>query len=663
MSYGGGYDSYGGGRDGGYGNGGGYDNYGSRGGGGGGGYDRYDNRGGGGGSGGYGNGGGGSYGGGGGGYNDGGYGGGGGGYGGGGGGGGNWGGGGGGGDWGGGGGGDRMSNLGQDLKDLNWNQDMYKSLPEFVKDFYMEHPDVQNRSDADVQAFRAKREITISSEGGKPAPKPCQTFDEASFPDYVLSCIKQQGYAAPTPIQAQSWPIALSGRDVIGVAETGSGKTCAYLLPAIVHINAQPYLEKGDGPIVLVLAPTRELAVQIREECQKFGSSSRIKNTCVYGGAPKGPQLRDLENGCEIVIATPGRLIDFLGQNKTNLKRVTYLVLDEADRMLDMGFEPQLRKIIGQIRPDRQTLMFTATWPKDVVSISREFLKEDPVQVNIGTLDLKANKNIVQTVVICEEGGKSRILYDYLDKLRKDSPDEFPRTLIFVETKRGCDSICGDLNYDKFRSIAVHGDKSQGERDSALRDFKQGRCPIMVATDVAARGLGMYSVYCISFVVRTNTLVDWLVSSSMPDWGSVHFSWPRWCRQPDDVQLCAGGLLLLWGGMREGSVTRGHLSCLLDVLFSFGQLLSLSIMTMAMITATAMMMKASICFQALLHEVLSLRRSVELALFFCKKESEPLSGIGLCILFVCIHMFTSIAFPLSLSLSAVPVIIASFSFS
>jgi len=167
--------------------------------------------------------------------------------------------------------------------------------------------------------------------------------------------------------------MALSGRDVVGIAETGSGKTIAFCLPAIVHINAQALLSPGDGPIVLILAPTRELAVQIQQECTKFGKSSRIRNTCVYGGVPRGGQIRDLARGVEICIATPGRLIDMLESGKTNLKRVTYLVLDEADRMLDMGFEPQIRKIVDQIRPDRQTLMWSATWPKTSSRLSERF--------------------------------------------------------------------------------------------------------------------------------------------------------------------------------------------------------------------------------------------------------------------------------------------------
>jgi ATP-dependent RNA helicase DDX5/DBP2 len=191
---------------------------------------------------------------------------------------------------------------------------------------------------------------------------------------------------------------------MIGVASTGSGKTLGFLLPSIVHINAQPSLQRGDGPIVLVLAPTRELAVQIKGEADKFGSSSSIRNTCVYGGAPRGQQARDLRDGVEIIIATPGRLIDFLESGTTNFKRVTCLILDEADRMLDMGFEPQIRKIVGQIRPDRQTMLWSATWPKEVQKLARDLCAQEPVQINVGNVTgrLKANERIVR-------GGCSRL--------------------------------------------------------------------------------------------------------------------------------------------------------------------------------------------------------------------------------------------------------------
>merc|ERR1712054_497144 len=196
-----------------------------------------------------------------------------------------------------------------------------------------------------AKEWRAQHDLSVEGNG---IPKPCLTFEEASMPDYVLNEITACGFEKPTPIQSQGWPMALQGRDMIGISATGSGKTLAFILPAMVHINAQDYLEPGDGPIVLVLAPTRELAIQIQEEASKFGHSSRIKSTCVYGGVPRGPQIRDLRNGVEIVIATPGRLIDMLECGATNLQRVTYLVLDEADRMLDMGFEDQMRKIVSQ---------------------------------------------------------------------------------------------------------------------------------------------------------------------------------------------------------------------------------------------------------------------------------------------------------------------------
>jgi len=206
--------------------------------------------------------------------------------------------------------------LGSNLRSINWNQ---VSLIKFEKDFYQEHPAVSSMSEREADSIRESKSITIVS--GDNVPKPVRNFEEASFPDYVLEEISRVGFREPTPIQVQGWPIALSGRDMVGIAETGSGKTLAFLLPSIVHINAQPYLSKGDGPIVLVMAPTRELAIQTKEESSRFGKSSKIKNTCVYGGAPKREQANDLSEGVEIVIATPGRLIDFLDSGATNLKR------------------------------------------------------------------------------------------------------------------------------------------------------------------------------------------------------------------------------------------------------------------------------------------------------------------------------------------------------
>uniref|UniRef100_A0A668A280 RNA helicase n=1 Tax=Myripristis murdjan TaxID=586833 RepID=A0A668A280_9TELE len=355
-------------------------------------------------------------------------------------------------------------------------------LPKFQKNFYQEHPDVTQ-----VEQYRRSKEVTVK---GRDCPKPIVKFHEATFPSYVMDVIVKQNWTEPTPIQSQGWPLALSGKDMVGIAQTGSGKTLAYLLPAIVHIQHQPFLEHGDGPICLVLAPTRELAQQVQQVAAEYGRASRLKSTCIYGGAPKGPQIRDLERGVEICIATPGRLIDFLECGKTNLRRCTYLVLDEADRMLDMGFEPQIRKIVDQIRPDRQTLMWSATWPKEVRQLAEDFLK-DYVQINIGALQLSANHNILQIVDVCNDMEKEDKLIRLLEEIMSEKEN---KTIIFVETKRRCDELTRRMRRDGWPAMGIHGDKSQQERDWVLNEFKYGKAPILIATDVASRGLDVEDV-------------------------------------------------------------------------------------------------------------------------------------------------------------------------
>ena len=389
----------------------------------------------------------------------------------------------------GGGGGSLGASLNENIR---WSE---LSLPKFDKDFYIrlgyEHPTVTARSNEEVAEYRRRHELKVSPENE--CPKPVTRFDESPFPDYVIETIKKAGFKDPTPIQAQGWPMALSGKDMVGIASTGSGKTLAYLLPAIVHINAQEPLKHGDGPVVLIMAPTRELAVQIKAECDLFGSSSKIRNTCLYGGVSKGGQARDLERGVEIVIATPGRLIDFLESGKTNLRRITYLVLDEADRMLDMGFEPAMRQIVSQIRPDRQTLCWSATWPKEVQAVARDFCS-NPIQVFVGSLEVKASHHVVQIIEIIDEYKKQETLLRHMKNIAQGT-----RVIIFCETKRGCEEVRHILRNENFSAAAIHGDKEQRERDLALSDFKSGRVPILVATDVASRGL---DVKDIKFVIN-----------------------------------------------------------------------------------------------------------------------------------------------------------------
>eukprot|EP00095_Tigriopus_kingsejongensis_P006831 snap_masked-scaffold82_size396747-processed-gene-2.7 protein:Tk06831 transcript:snap_masked-scaffold82_size396747-processed-gene-2.7-mRNA-1 annotation:"hypothetical protein DAPPUDRAFT_213150" len=389
-----------------------------------------------------------------------------------------------------GGGGMKNKQPGEGLRRIKWDE--YNLVP-FEKHFYNPHANLANADATTVEEYRKTREISIIK--GSNLPNPITNFFEAGFPEYVMKEVERQGFTTPTAIQSQGWPIALSGFNMVGIAMTGSGKTLGYLLPGIIHVNHQPYLERGDGPIVLVLAPTRELAQQIQEVCTEFGRSSKIRNTCVFGGAPKGPQLRDLENGCEVVIATPGRLIDFLEMGKTNLRRTTYLVLDEADRMLDMGFEPQIRKIIEQIRPDRQVLMWSATWPKEVRRLAEDFL-QDYVQINIGALTLHANHNILQIVDVCEDYQKEEKLARLLDEIGSEPHNKI---LIFVETKRKADELTRLMRKDGYPAMCIHGDKQQKERDWVLSEFKHGATTILVATDVAARGL---DVEDIKFVIN-----------------------------------------------------------------------------------------------------------------------------------------------------------------
>jgi len=347
------------------------------------------------------------------------------------------------------------------------------------------------RDERQVDEFRLRHEINVfKNSSGRSINRPIETFNEACFPSYILKELANAGFSKPTPIQSQGWPMAMSGNDVIGIAKTGSGKTLGFLLPAIVHINAQPLLKPKDGPIVLVLAPTRELAIQIKGEADKFGYTSSIKNTCVYGGAPKRDQEWHLRNGVEILIATPGRLMDFLEKQTTNLRRVTYLVLDEADRMLDMGFEPQIRKILSQVRPDRQTLLWSATWPQDgqVQRLTHEFLS-DPIRVTVGSEELSANKDVKQIIqIVNNKWDKEERLNELLRQHAQD------KMLIFSNTKRMCGDLAWQLKNMGYQTAAIHGDKKQEDREWVLEQFRKGKIQIMVATDVASRGLDIKGV-------------------------------------------------------------------------------------------------------------------------------------------------------------------------
>mmetsp|Transcript_26840 Transcript_26840/g.83013 ORF Transcript_26840/g.83013 Transcript_26840/m.83013 type:complete len:571 (-) Transcript_26840:194-1906(-) len=334
-------------------------------------------------------------------------------------------------------------------------------------------------SEKEAEEWRAKHTITIF---GEDCPAPMTSFAQLpdKIPTSVHAAFTRQKFTAPTAIQAQAWPILGQCRDMVGIAKTGSGKTLAFMVPALAHIESQPPLERGDGPMCLVLAPTRELAQQIEEETRKV-LPAHLKSACIFGGSPKGPQLMQLSQGCHILIATPGRLIDFLQIRKTNLLRVTYLVLDEADRMLDMGFEPQVRAICSQIRPDRQTLMFSATWPKEIQEMAAKF-QRDFIRINVGSTELVANTDVTQHFVWTTE-------YEKFGELRKLLL-KFPRkrVLVFAKMKRTTEQLERQLRGIGANAMSLHGDKEQRQREFILSKFKKEPM-VLIATDVAARGL------------------------------------------------------------------------------------------------------------------------------------------------------------------------------
>ncbi|RRT86115.1 hypothetical protein B296_00000734 [Ensete ventricosum] len=355
----------------------------------------------------------------------------------------------------------------------------------FNKDFYEEKPSISGMSDQEVTEHRKSLAIRVS---GFDVPKPIKLFEDCGFPTALMGAITKQGYEKPTTIQCQALPIVLSGRDIIGIAKTGSGKTAAFVLPMIVHIMDQPELDKGEGPIGVICAPTRELAHQIFIETKKFAKPYGICVAAVYGGVSKLDQFKELKAGCEIIVATPGRLIDLLKMKAVTMVRATYLVLDEADRMFDLGFEPQIRSIVGQIRPDRQTLLFSATMPYKVERLAREILS-DPSRVTVGEVGM-ANEDITQVVnVIPSDAEKMPWLLERLPGMVDDGD-----VLVFASKKTTVDEIEGQLIQKGFKVAALHGDKDQASRMDILQKFKSGIYHVLVATDVAARGLDIKSI-------------------------------------------------------------------------------------------------------------------------------------------------------------------------
>ncbi|KAJ1309065.1 hypothetical protein OPQ81_004744 [Rhizoctonia solani] len=377
----------------------------------------------------------------------------------------------------------------------------------FRKAFYHPPPDVAAMTDDEADLLRLSLDgIKIR---GVDCPKPVTKWSHCGLPSSCLDVIKRLGYNGPTSIQSQAIPAIMSGRDVIGVAKTGSGKTIAFLLPLFRHIKDQRPLETMEGPIAIVMTPTRELAVQIHRECKPFLKVLNLRAVCAYGGSPIKDQIAEMKKGCEIIVCTPGRMIDLLTANSgrvTNLRRVTYLVLDEADRMFDMGFEPQVMKIVNNIRPDRQTVLFSATFPKQMDGLARKILRK-PLEITVGGRSVVAAE-IDQIVEVRTEESKFNRLLEILGQTYNE--DSEARTLIFVDRQEAADNLLRELMRKGYVCMSLHGGKDQVDRDATIADFKAGVVPIVIATSVAARGLDVKQLKLVINYDAPNHMEDYV---------------------------------------------------------------------------------------------------------------------------------------------------------
>jgi ATP-dependent RNA helicase RhlE len=312
------------------------------------------------------------------------------------------------------------------------------------------------------------------------------SFDELGLIEPILRALRDEKHEKPTPIQAESIPALLDGRDLLGSAQTGTGKTAAFTLPILQRLAKSGVVSKKRSPRALILTPTRELADQIHRSIRAYGRYLKISHTVVYGGVGIGPQARNLSRGVDILVATPGRLLDLMNQGLVYLDNVEFFTLDKADRMLDMGFIIDIKKIIAEIPKERQTLFFSATMPSGVQQLIRTLLN-DPVQVKINPTATTAEK-VSQKVLFVDRSDKDALLFALLENKEKN------RVLVFTRTKHKANNIAQKLNRNKVRAEAIHGNKSQVARMKALKNFTDGRARVLVATDVASRGIDIKGV-------------------------------------------------------------------------------------------------------------------------------------------------------------------------
>ncbi|KAK4370265.1 hypothetical protein RND71_009740 [Anisodus tanguticus] len=456
---------------------------------------------------------------------------------------------------------------------VNYSLPKTVSVPDPVSPKWKPSERVLRLKAEQIEEIRLRLNVDVNVVPGScPAPSPIESFPDMCLHPSIMKDIEKHGYTAPTSIQAQAMPVALSGRDLLGCAETGSGKTAAFSIPMIQHCLAQQPLQRGDGPLALVLAPTRELAQQIEKEVTAFSMSlDSFKTAIVVGGTNISEQRSELRAGVHIVVATPGRLIDHLQQGNTSLCRIGFVVLDEADRMLDMGFEPQIREVMRNLPEKHQTLLFSATMPEEIEALTQDYLT-NPVRIKVGKVS-SPTANVSQILEKLPENDKIDRLLDLLVEeaaQAERSGHPFPLTIVFVERKvrnllyafsielvawglpsavylscvvttleRGlpcgrsqvravettfcrnagfvilewttkCDEVAEALTQQGLLATALHGGRSQNEREAALRDFRHGPIDILVATDVASRGLDVTGVAHIINLDLPKTMEDYV---------------------------------------------------------------------------------------------------------------------------------------------------------
>ncbi|CAA9991060.1 ATP-dependent RNA helicase, putative [Plasmodium knowlesi strain H] len=449
---------------------------------------------------------------------------------------------------------DRYDQLGENLKDIEWNKvDAKVQRQNLLQDVSGKKADI---SPEQLDAELKRLNIYMNNESGV-LNNLASNFSDVNFHEAIVNHLNAK-FKEPTAIQKVTWPIALSGKDLIGVAETGSGKTLAFALPGLMHILKQRerqvekengweqgqegigekttqewtnesmqgatqdavqgdtegatqrsgdrYVHQGDRTVYgLILLPTRELCMQVVDEIKIFEKELDIRSVAVYGGVPKYTQINNLKKGADIVVATPGRLLDLLENGVIHLLRCIYVVIDEADRLLDMGFEKQLKKIMTQVNKNKQLLFFTATWPEQVRQLAYDFSSLDPVKIQVGKSELTANKNIEQSVIVSSSIDLKKKLLDWLKQNYEGN-----KILIFCDTKRNCDNLCKELRYHQYNALAIHGDKEQRERDRILNNYRSDRCNILVATDVASRGLDIKNISIVVNYDLPNTIEDYI---------------------------------------------------------------------------------------------------------------------------------------------------------